>query len=358
MAEHPQLVQPLPDGPLDIVGDVHGEHAALASLLALLGYDARGQHPQGRKLVFVGDLCDRGPDSVRVVQWVREMVAAGNAFSVAGNHELNLLRADAKDGSGWFFDERLERDQRYQPFARPDKAQLQEIIRFLGGLPLVLERADLRVVHAAWQQPDIDMVRAARGVSASQLYDQADAALRERLRADGSYQRYRDALHANQERLEDRDYPMPFLEAIAVHDEACQAGNAVKVLTSGVERRAKAPFYSSHKWRFVARVGWWDRYEDSTPVVVGHYWRSIVPTDRSRVGKGDQDLFAHIGPCQWHGKRHNVFCVDFSVGGRWAERRDHLPADQVSRLAALRWPERELVFDTGERRQTTGFCAA
>lgn len=357
MAEHPKLVQQLPAGPLDIVGDVHGEFAALTNLLALLGYGERGLHPEGRKLVFVGDLCDRGPDSVQVVRLVRDMMEAGNAFSVAGNHELNLLRADAKDGSGWFFDERLERDQRYQPFVRPDGTQRKEIVRFLGTLPLVLERADLRVVHAAWLQPDIDQVREVRGTAASQLYEQADAALRERLRADGSYQRYREALEANKDLLEDRDYPMPFLEAIAVHDEACQAGNAVKVLTSGVERRARSPFYSSHKWRFVARVGWWDQYDDSTPVVVGHYWRSIVPTDRSVVGKGDQDLFASIGPYQWHGKRNNVFCVDFSVGGRWAERRDHLPADQVSRLAALRWPERELVFDTGERVPTTGFCA-
>ena len=121
------------------------------------------------------------------------------------------------------------------------------------------------------------------------------------------------------------------------------------MLTSGVEQRTKDPFFSSHKWRFVERVGWWDSYEDSTPVIVGHYWRSVVQTDRSAVGKGGPDLFADIGPFDWHGKLKNVFCVDYSVGGRWAERRDNLPAGQVSRLAAMRWPERELVFDNGER---------
>ncbi|WP_231867716.1 metallophosphoesterase [Snodgrassella sp. CFCC 13594] len=45
---------------LDIVGDVHGEWSALTHLLHHLGYDDLGRHPQGRKLVFVGDLCDRG----------------------------------------------------------------------------------------------------------------------------------------------------------------------------------------------------------------------------------------------------------------------------------------------------------
>ena len=33
------------------------------------------------------------------------------------------------------------------------------------------------------------------------------------------------------------------------------------------------------------------------------------------------DMFAHIAPFAWHGKRHNVFCVDYSVGARWSARR-------------------------------------
>ena len=52
--------QSLPDTPLDIVGDVHGEFAAFQSLLHRLGYRDDGFHPRGRRLVFVGDLCDRG----------------------------------------------------------------------------------------------------------------------------------------------------------------------------------------------------------------------------------------------------------------------------------------------------------
>lgn len=51
------LVQSLPDGPLDIVGDVHGKMDALRALLGRLGYSDDGQHPNGRKLVFVGDAC-------------------------------------------------------------------------------------------------------------------------------------------------------------------------------------------------------------------------------------------------------------------------------------------------------------
>jgi hypothetical protein len=124
-------------------------------------------------------------------------------------------------------------------------------------------------------------------------------------------------------------------------------------LTSGVERRTDKPFYASHKWRFVERLGWWDEYQDDIPVLIGHYWRSAVPSDRSAVGKGDKDLFQGIDPKAWHGARKNVFCVDFSVGGRWRERQAQTQIGATYKLAAMRWPERELVFDTGERMMTT-----
>jgi len=351
----PPLIQTLPDTPLDVVGDVHGEIDALNQLLVHLGYDTKGQHPAGRKLVFVGDLCDRGPDSVAVITRVERMVKAGNAFAILGNHELNLLRGDAKDGSGWFFDARVERDARYQPFKRPTTAQRKKITAFLNTLPLVLERADLRVVHAAWVQHDMDALRQAGDSSANDLFVQMETALNTTCQANGSFQKYQKAQAMHRDSLENEDCSMPFLDAIADYDEACQKGNGVKVLTSGVERRATAPFFSSHKWRFVERVDWWSEYDAAIPVLIGHYWRQLAPVNRAAVGKGDRNLFATVGPVQWHGKRQNVFCLDYSVGGRWRERQDQKTPGTLFKLAAMRWPERELVFDTGEQIATTGY---
>ncbi|MGZ0232111.1 polynucleotide kinase-phosphatase [Streptomyces sp. CPS1] len=73
-------------GPFDIIGDVHGCSAELESLLSKLGYDD-GVHPEGRTAVFVGDLVDRGPDSPGVLRRVMDMVEAGHALCVPGNHE-------------------------------------------------------------------------------------------------------------------------------------------------------------------------------------------------------------------------------------------------------------------------------
>lgn len=80
-------------GPFDVVGDVHGCHAELVHLLRELGYSAEGTHPEGRKVAFLGDLVDRGPDTPGVLRLVMAMVAAGNAVSVRGNHEEKLVRA-------------------------------------------------------------------------------------------------------------------------------------------------------------------------------------------------------------------------------------------------------------------------
>ena len=357
MHSHPQetpnkLVQSLPAGGLDVIGDVHGERQAFEALLALLGYDADGHHPQDRTPVFVGDLCDRGPDSVGVIFRVQRLVEAGRAVCILGNHELNLLRGDAKDGSGWFFDARLQADSRYLPFNRPSDAERQRILAFLRGLPLALERADLRVVHAAWQDAEIDIARQVTDVPAHMVYEDYHVQVESMLHKDGRHQRYLDTRRQWREALEDESTPVPFLDAIADYDVANQEGNPIRVLTSGVERRGAKPFFSSHKWRFVDRVPWWDEYTDDVPVIVGHYWRMSEPLGREAVGKGDPYLFAGLDPHAWHGAKNNVFCIDYSVGGRWRERSTDAAIGSRFKLAAMRWPERELVFDTGERLQT------
>jgi polynucleotide kinase-phosphatase len=80
-------------GPFDILGDVHGCREELEILLDKLGYTGPARaHPDGRRAVFVGDLVDRGPDSPGVLRLVMDMVNAGNALAVPGNHDLKLVK--------------------------------------------------------------------------------------------------------------------------------------------------------------------------------------------------------------------------------------------------------------------------
>ena len=92
----------LETGPFDAIGDVHGCLDELLILLGELGYevvrDAVGRaidavHPQGRRVIFLGDLVDRGPDSPGVLRLAMGMVGEGHALAVPGNHEDKLVKA-------------------------------------------------------------------------------------------------------------------------------------------------------------------------------------------------------------------------------------------------------------------------
>jgi protein phosphatase len=80
-------------GPFDIIGDIHGCRLELEALLEILGYDpSTRRHPEARKVVFLGDLVDRGPDIPGVLRIAMRMVETGSAICVPGNHEMKLLR--------------------------------------------------------------------------------------------------------------------------------------------------------------------------------------------------------------------------------------------------------------------------
>jgi protein phosphatase len=85
-------------GPFDVIGDVHGCHTELVGLLGELGY-AVGEDglsatpPPARRAIFVGDYCDRGPDTPSVLRLVMSMAAAGDAICLPGNHDVKLARA-------------------------------------------------------------------------------------------------------------------------------------------------------------------------------------------------------------------------------------------------------------------------
>ena len=338
-----KFVQRLLPGPLDVVGDVHGEAAALERLLARLGYDAEGRHRAGRHLVFVGDLTDRGPDSPAVLARVAAMVEAGHAQCVLGNHELNLLRDVPKDGNDWWTRPRLASAGGHPQRPISAAAKLR-FTRFLRRLPLALEREDLRVVHACWHPEAIAEVRAIRDTRALSLYRRHARAIGGRWNTPER----RAALAAERRDvdLHDQHLQPPFLQLHARRDVEHQGCNPVSVLTSGreLEVEDEKPFWAGGRWRMVERLTWWNHYEGTVPVVIGHYWRRFSDRGTVLADKYGPDLFAGHGPRDWLGRHRNVYCVDFSVGARPAQRAAGEPEDVVQ-LSALRVPEWQVVHD-------------
>ena len=140
-------------GPFDIIGDVHGCYDELRDLLLALGFEVedsgeriRVAHPSGRKLVFVGDLVDRGPKTPQVLKLVMAAVADGVAYCVAGNHDVRLARKlkgrDVRVSHG--LAESLEQLESETPEFRRQAAE------FLDGLVshYVFDGGQLVVAHA------------------------------------------------------------------------------------------------------------------------------------------------------------------------------------------------------------------
>ena len=141
-------------GPFDIVGDVHGCSDELDELLGRLGYvrDATGPwtHPAARKVVFLGDLVDRGPRIADTLRTAMQMVEAGTALCVTGNHELKLRQKLA--GFDIPVAHGLDRS-----LAELDAAPLDfrlDVQRFMDGLAshYVLDGGRLVVAHAGLRE--------------------------------------------------------------------------------------------------------------------------------------------------------------------------------------------------------------
>ncbi|SHF29897.1 polynucleotide 3'-phosphatase /polynucleotide 5'-hydroxyl-kinase /polynucleotide 2',3'-cyclic phosphate phosphodiesterase [Seinonella peptonophila] len=144
-------------GPFDIIGDTHGCLSELLELLSKLGYQVtqveqedrtfyRARHPQERKLLFLGDLVDRGPDSPGVIDLVRDLVNAGIALVVSGNHDQKLVR--------YLHGKRVELafgiEQTIEQMKNRSESWKKEALHFLEGLPshYVLDAGRLVIAHA------------------------------------------------------------------------------------------------------------------------------------------------------------------------------------------------------------------
>ena len=287
----------------------------------------------------MGDLVDRGPDSPAVVELVRRFVEAGRAQCILGNHEMNLLRDDKKQGNHWFIVPGKE-DGYESKFV--DVAEKKGIVDFLLKLPLALANDKLRVVHACWHHQSIAELEKMDGrIDSLSAFNQYDARSHAVERPQNMTEDELDRI------LKDRDNTPELLVEQAEYDVAHQMNNPLRVLTSGVEVIAKKPFWAGGKWRMVSRQKWWENYVDTVPVVVGHYWRRFNELPSGLSEKDGPDLFEGIEPHHWMGKKKNIYCVDFSVGLRHKANAENSP-ESMGRLAALRWPEKLVMYDDGE----------
>lgn len=77
------------DDPIYAVGDIHGQISMLETALNWIEADGGAS----ARIIFLGDLVDRGPDSRAVVELISSNIAAGKPWrAVLGNHDRHLVR--------------------------------------------------------------------------------------------------------------------------------------------------------------------------------------------------------------------------------------------------------------------------
>lgn len=170
----------------DVIGDVHGQGGKLERLLDRMGYVPEGRGYRGpvdRQVVFLGDLIDRGPNQVRVLEIARAMEDAGWARCIMGNHEFNAIAYGVEDplSPG----ECLRPNRLDTPQAQKNRLQHAAFLEQVGEgsaghkdwlawfrtLPVALDLGGMRVVHGCWDQGAVDLLAAAGWVPGQVLSD-------------------------------------------------------------------------------------------------------------------------------------------------------------------------------------------
>lgn len=140
-----------------IIGDIHGMYQTLERLLHYW-------NPEQQQLIFVGDLIDRGPQSFKVIQRVRELQQSHHAICLCGNHE-DMLRETMEQPEEFFeryarngglttiaelLETRVEAIETLsgQALANQVGARHKWLNPWLSSLPLYTEFGQFLIVHA------------------------------------------------------------------------------------------------------------------------------------------------------------------------------------------------------------------
>lgn len=307
-----------------IIGDIHGHADKLKQLLEMLGYEAVGElygpgpglEGEQHELIFLGDLIDRGPHNREVVTIVKGLVDNGHARAIMGNHEFNAIcYHTAHTTTGEPLRPHTPKNQRqHQKFLDdypPGDDDTQRVIDWFKTLPLFLElgseanlavykldEADeqparelfsdrVRCVHACWDEQHIQYLQSRLGCPA--LVDDKfiqDAATR------GT-----DAYNATEVVLKGPEIPLPNGGHFVDKDENERHHIRYKWWQGGTTYKDVAlvpdeqqPLITDDVLPDTVSIAAYP--DDAPPVFFGHYWMTGEP----------------------QAQRHNVACLDYSVG--------------------------------------------
>lgn len=276
--------------------DIHGQIDKLRAALANLGWQRRLEgwvHPEPRRRIqFLGDFIDRGPDNRAVIHIVRDLVDSGKAQAIMGNHELNALMFHTlHPQTGAPLRPHSEKNLRqHSSFLREfpvgDPATREVLAWMRATLPLFHEEPGFRAGHACWRQGAIEQLRGLTGdgrLHEEQLVVAADPntklhALVEEIAKGPEHPLPRGAFFTDKDGTRRSSVRLKWWNANARswRDIAISVPNLQELPDEALPTRVRAAIYPSHE----------------RPVFFGHYWLTGAPVLQAP----------------------NVLCLDYSAG--------------------------------------------
>lgn len=304
----------------DLIGDIHGHAHELHWLLEKLGYDRRRgfySHPQ-RRVIFVGDLIDRGPHIADVLRTVKPMVEHGAALCVMGNHEFNAIAYHTRSPSepDRFLRPHIDKNilQHNATLRQLTSTELYEVVDWFKRLPVAFDEDGVRVVHACWDDAALAEIQSALDnyggwntgaleeatQKDTELFDAVETVLKGREIPLPAGKTFRDKDGVERRRIRTRWYLHP--EGLSFAEFGLPQPEDPELHSEPVP-----PDYVSRAVPYP---------ETDPPVFCGHYW--LADTEPTLLAP-------------------NVACLDFSIakGGllcayRWDGEHELLPAKFVT----------------------------
>ena len=299
----------------DIIGDIHGSAVELNERLRDLGYELDGwsgalHHPT-RQAVFVGDLIDRGPAQRQVLELVKAMVDHGAAQIVMGNHEFNAIAYSLLDPANpkeHLRHHSSKNQEQHEAFlSQLTIAEQAYYLAWFRSMPLWLDLGGLRVVHACWHQPSIDVVERHLGGARFTSFDQFVLAARDgdKEDPDSLYKAVEILLKGPEMDLSTYGAP-PFKDKdghkrsharIKWWKHDVHTARDIAEIPGDAMDEPRNNYLEAHGGQLEQPIHKGDvtyTYSGEVPVFYGHYWRQNDPEFRE----------------DWTGK---TACVDFSA---------------------------------------------
>ena len=301
----------------DLIGDIHGEAPSLRALLEKLGYNETFQgyqHPDDRKVIFVGDLVDRGLWQREVINIVRAMVESGNAQCVMGNHEFNAIAYGTIGINGKPLREHSDKNvKQHEAFINAfedSHGEYLETLNWLKSLPLWIDLPNMRVIHACWDQNEIDFLIERYGdvYLTDELLKLASTAGTKEFRAIETLLKGKETALPEGAFYDDKEGTRRTVMRTRWWGDI---GTYKECYMGPEEARENIPDLPMPEDALVQYA------EDAPPVFIGHYWLGGEPTPLA----------------------HNIVCLDYSVakdgGSLVAYRFDGEPAIRPENFVSI-----------------------